>query len=146
VAPELLVVAVVPELVLDVVPEVVPEAVSVVVLLLVLVVLLSLAVAVEEVSLTALPLLLIRLEEASETVPVPVWVPKVMVAIVPLPEKDALLTMAILIDPAVVVLAANIAPDTRLPWVTDGDPREAVLYVRVISIPATPSMLLPWMV
>nr|WP_246163311.1 hypothetical protein [Oryzomonas sagensis] len=69
-----------------------------------------------------------------------------MVAIVPLPENDALLTTMILIDPATLVLAAIIAPEMRLPWVTAGDARAAVSYFRVISIPDTPSMLFPWMV
>jgi len=51
--------------------------------------------------------------------------------------------MAILMDPGMFVLATIIAPEMRLPWLTDGEERVALLYVTVRSTVAMPSMALP---
>ena len=67
-----------------------------------------------------LPLTSIRFEETILTEP-PVCVAKVMVTTAPLPEKEGGLAMAILMEPGLLVLAARIAPEMRLPWFTDGE-------------------------
>lgn len=48
--------------------------------------------------------------------------------------------MAILIDPGNDVLAASIAPEIRLPWVTVGVESEAESYVMLSWMPETPSI------
>ena len=72
--------------------------------------------------LTEAPELLIMLKEAIFTLPEPLA--KVTVAIWPLPERDLVLMMAILMLPGLLVLAAISAPEIRLPWVTLGDDSE----------------------
>ena len=81
-----------------------------------------LEVSVAEVPLIDVPVLSIGLKLAMVTLPVPVWVAKVMVATGPLPEKDLVLTAAILmLFLEYLGLAANIAPEISAPWLTDGD-------------------------
>jgi hypothetical protein len=66
---------------------------------------------------------------------------KEIVAIGPLPVKERVLMMAILMNPARVVFDTSIAPETRPPWVTVGV--DIWSWVRLSSIPATPSISAP---
>ncbi len=56
--------------------------------------------------------------------PDPLLPEKLTAMICPLPVNGFVLTIATLMSPGLLVFAAIIAPDTRDPWLTDGEERE----------------------